>query len=55
MMTDLTLRGRTERVKVVPVVPFASRELGLAVRSVSDAAPSLRRFIACVQRMVPDL
>lgn len=55
MMTDLTLRGRTERVKVVPVVPFASRDLGLAVRSVSDAAPSLRRFIACVQRMVPDL
>lgn len=55
MMTDLTLRGRTERVKVVPVVPFASRELGLAVRSVSDAAPSLRRFIACVQRMVPEL
>ena len=55
MMTDLPLRGRTERVKVVPVVPFASRELGLAVRSVSDAAPSLRRFIACVQRMVPDL
>ena len=48
MMTDLTLRGRTERVKVVPVVPFASRDLGLA-------APSLRRFIACVQRMVPDL
>ncbi|MGM9572852.1 MAG: LysR family transcriptional regulator [Hominicoprocola sp.] len=55
MMTDLTLRGRTERVKVVPVVPFASRDLGLAVRSVSDAAPSLRRFIACVQRMVPEL
>lgn len=55
MMTELTLRGRAEHVKVVPVVPFASRELGLAVRSIPDAPQSLRKFIACVQRMVPEL
>lgn len=55
MMTELTLRGRAEHVKVVPVVPFASRELGLAVRSIPDASQSLRKFIACVQRMVPEL
>ena len=55
MMTELTLRGRTERVRVVPVTPFASRELGLALRSASDAPQSLKRFIACVQRVVPEL
>lgn len=55
MMTELTLRGRAEHVKVVPVVPFASRKLGLAVRSIPDAPQSLRKFIACVQRMVPEL
>lgn len=55
MMTELTLRGRTEHVRVVPVAPFASRELGLALRSVSDAPQPLRKFIACVQRVVPEL
>lgn len=55
MMTELTLRGRTERVRVVPVAPSASRELGLALRSVSDAPQSLKNFIACVKRVVPEL
>ena len=55
MMTELTLRGRTEHVRVVPVAPFASRELGLALRSTADAPQSLRKFIACVQRVVPEL
>ena len=55
MMTELTLRGRTERVRVVPVAPSASRELGLALRSVSDAPQSLKNFVACVKRVVPEL
>lgn len=55
MMTELTLRGRTEHIKVIPVEPSASRELGVAVRSVSEASQSLRKFIACVQRVVPEL
>lgn len=55
MMTELTLRGRTERVRVVPVTPSASRELGLALRSTADAPQSLKKFIACVQRVVPEL
>lgn len=55
MMTELTLRGRTEHVRVVPVTPFASRELGLALRSAADAPQSLKNFIACVQRVVPEL
>ena len=32
MMTELTVRGRTDGVKLLPVEPASSRELGLAVR-----------------------
>ena len=55
MMTELTLKGRTEHVLTLPVEPAASRELGLAVRSMGEAGEPLRRFIACTQRLVPEL
>ncbi len=52
MMTELTLKGRTDRVLILPVEPAASRELGVAVRSLADAPDILKRFIACTQRIV---
>ena len=52
MMTELTLKGRTGHVLTLPVEPAASRELGLAVRSLSDAPEIVRRFIDCTQRTV---
>ena len=55
MMTELTLKGRAERVLTLPVEPAASRELGVAVRSLDDAPEMLKRFIACMQRIVRDL
>ena len=55
MMTELTLKGRAERVLTLPVSPAASRELGVAVRSLSDAPEMLRRFIDCTQRVVREL
>ena len=55
MMTELTLKGRTDRVLALPVEPAASRELGIAVRSLADAPAMLRAFISCTQRMLPDL
>lgn len=55
MMTELTLKGRTERVLTLPVEPAASRELGVAVRSLDDAPEMLRRFIDCTQRVVCEL
>ena len=55
MMTELTLKGRTERVLTLPAEPAASRELGLAVRSLDDAPEILKRFIACTQRIVREL
>ncbi len=52
MMTELTLKGRTDRVLILPVEPAASRELGVAVRSLAEAPDILKRFIACTQRIV---
>ena len=47
MMTELTVRGRTDGVKLLPVEPASSRELGLAVRSLDAASDGLRHFIDC--------
>ncbi|MCR5825277.1 MAG: LysR family transcriptional regulator [Oscillospiraceae bacterium] len=55
MMTELTLKGRAEHVLTLPVSPAASRELGLAVRSLSEAPEMLRRFIACTKQVVREL
>ena len=55
MMTELTLKGRSDRVLTLPVEPAASRELGVAVRSLRDAPDMLKQFIACTQRIVREL
>ena len=55
MMTELTVRGRTEGVKLLPVEPASSRELGLAVRSLDAASDGLRHFIDCTKRVVAEM
>lgn len=55
MMTDLTVRGRTDGVKLLPVEPASSRELGLAVRSLDAASDGLRHFIDCTKRVVAEM
>lgn len=55
MMTELTLKGRAEGVLTRPVAPAASRELGLAVRSLQKASPALLRFIDCTRRVIDGL
>lgn len=55
MMTELTVRGRTDGVKLLPVEPASSRELGLAVRSLDAASDGLRRFIDCTKRVVAEM
>ncbi len=55
MMTELTLKGRTEHVLTLPVEPAASRELGVAVRSLRNAPEMVQRFIDCTQRVVKEL
>ena len=55
MMTELTVRGRTDGVKLLPVEPVSSRELGLAVRSLDAASDDLRHFIDCTKRVVAEM
>ena len=55
MMTELTVRGRTDGVKLLPVEPASSRELGLAVRSRDAASDGLRHFIDCTKRVVAEM
>ena len=55
MMTELTVRGRTDGVKLLPVEPASSRELGLAVRSLDAASDGLRHFIDCTERVVAEM
>ena len=55
MMTELTVRGRTDGVKLLPVEPASSRELGLAVRSLDAASDGPRHFIDCTKRVVAEM
>ena len=55
MMTELTVRGRTDGGKLLPVEPASSRELGLAVRSLDAASDGLRHFIDCTKRVVAEM
>ena len=55
MMTELTVRGRTDGVKLLPVEPVSSRELGLAVRSLDAASDGLCHFIDCTKRVVAEM
>ncbi|MCF2619530.1 LysR family transcriptional regulator [Oscillibacter valericigenes] len=55
MMTELTVRGRTDGVKLLPVEPASARELGLAVRSLDTASEGLRHFIDCTRRVVAEM
>ena len=55
MMTELTVRGRKDGVKLLPVEPASSRELGLAVRSLDAASDGLRHFIDCTKRVVAEM
>ena len=55
MMTELTVRGRTDGVKLLPVEPASSRELGLAIRSLDAASDGLRHFIDCTKRVVAEM
>ena len=52
---SMTVRGRTDGVKLLPVEPASSRELGLAVRSLDAASDGLRHFIDCTKRVVAEM
>ena len=52
MMPKLILEGSNADVAAVPISPPLSRSLGIAVRSMSDASPAMRRFISCTKEVL---
>lgn len=55
MMTELTVRGRSDGVKLLPVEPAGSRELGIAVHTLDGASEGLRHFIDCTRRVLDEM
>ena len=47
IMPRLILAGSSADVATVPLDPPVSRTLGMAVRSMADASPAMRRFMQC--------
>ena len=54
IMPELLLKGRTERVRVLPVIPEAKRTIGLAIAAGNKAGPATRRFADYVVRFVKE-
>lgn len=54
IMPELLLKGRTDRVQVMPVVPEAKRTIGLAIAAGERAGPATRRFAEYVVRFVSE-
>ncbi len=52
IMPQLILDGSTADVAAVPIDPPISRSLGMAVRSISDASPAMRRFMNCTREVL---
>ena len=52
IMPRLILEGSTADVDAVPISPPISRSLGMAVRSMSDASPAMRRFMSCTREVL---
>ena len=44
IMPELLLKGRHDRLKILPLVPEAKRTIGLAIAAGNKAGPSVRRF-----------
>ena len=54
MMTELMIRGRTDDVLCVPVMPTATRELGMGIHNQKRETEGIRKLRACVMQFLAD-
>ncbi len=54
IMPELLLKGRTDRVRVLPTIPEAKRTIGLAIAAGDRAGPATRRFADYVVKFVTE-
>ena len=52
IMPELLLKGRHDRLQILPLLPEARRTIGLAVAAGAKAGPAVRRFADYVIRYV---
>ena len=52
ILSQLVLQGRRDNVRALPLDPPACRHIGIAVRSMEEALPVIREFIAYSKRIV---
>ena len=52
IMPELLLRGRHDRLQILPLIPEAKRTIGLAIAAGPKAGPATRRFADYVKRYV---
>lgn len=52
IMPELLLRGRHDRLQILPLVPEAKRTIGIAIAAGNKAGPATRRFADYVVRYV---
>ena len=52
IMPELLLKGRHDRLKVLPLIPEAKRTIGMAIADGDKAGPAVRRFADYVLRYV---
>ena len=52
IMPRLILEGSGADVAAVPIDPPLSRSLGMAVRSMADASPAMRRLMSCTTEVL---
>ncbi len=55
IMPELLLKGRRDRLLVLPLVPEAKRTIGIAIAAGSKAGPATRRFADYVVRYVTNM
>ncbi len=54
IMPELLLKGRQDRLLILPLIPEAKRTIGLAIAAGSKAGPATRRFADYVVRYVTE-
>ena len=55
ILSQLVLKGRQDNVRALPLDPPACRPIGMAVRSLMEATPTVRAFIEYSQRIVGEM
>ena len=52
MMAELMLRGQTPGVQILPVSPYASREIGMGLHAREQMPPGILRLRECVLEFI---